>query len=76
MDVVVSQYNCIYEMQVVAKFLNWQYPYNSKFEFLDNPTILVENKGVPTVKIQINENIIYGFKALMKYWEDNGLWLT
>lgn len=79
MDVVVSQYKAYDEANTCAMFLKWQGAKVRNITYPDNLDICESNNGRPGVKIQLlieQYTEIYGFKALMKYWDEKGLWLV
>lgn len=62
------------EYEAMVAFLQWQHL--GKLECESNPRIIAESNGT-TVPIVYKEDkrIARGFKGLVQYWDQQGLWL-
>ena len=80
MKIELKSWGAIDEANAIEAFLNWQcqppISRNDKF-----PGVLEYTKGHPAACVIVYKDgnsieiVLKGFKEVLKFWEDNGLWL-
>ena len=70
----ISHYGCNSELRVVVAFLTWQNSDIIKTDWMDDHLILKETDGRPSIRIAIGDKVVYSYRQLINYWEENGLW--
>lgn len=75
MKIDIKHFSAHYkELDTIRSFLDWHYQ-KYTFSGVSSPEVMKKTRGTGGILITINGDEIIGFKGLVKYWNEKGLWL-